>query len=110
VPPCNRISSVALSAGITQMNYPRFLLFEVIAAVLWNTLYCFVGYFIGTHVEHVQLLFERAGWGILGVLIVLFLAWRFFKHRRRRLWSSRHRPHGAAHPPADVRVEDAPQR
>lgn len=84
-------SFVALSAGITQMNYPRFLLFEVIAALLWNTLYCFVGYFIGTQVEHVQLLFERAGWVILGVLILLFLAWRFFKagvcgdHAGRRL-------------------------
>ena len=103
-------SFVALSAGITQMNYPRFLLFEVIAALLWNTLYCFVGYFIGTQVEHVQLIFERAGWVILGVLIVLFLAWRFFKHRRRRLWRSRRRPHGAAHPSADVRVEEVPKQ
>lgn len=100
-------SFVALSAGITQMNYPRFLLFEVIAALLWNTLYCFVGYFIGTQVEHVQLLFERAGWVILGVLILLFLAWRFFK--RRRLWRSR-RPKVAAHPSADLRVKEVPKR
>jgi membrane protein DedA with SNARE-associated domain len=92
------------------MNYPRFLLFEVIAALLWNTLYCFVGYFIGTQVEHVQLIFERAGWVILGILILLFLAWRFFKHRRRCLWRSRRRPIGAARPSADLRVEDAPKR
>jgi len=102
-------SFVALSAGITQMHYPRFLLFEVLAALLWNTLYCLVGYFIGTQVEHIQLLFARAGWVILGILIVLFLAWRFFKHRRRRLWRSRRRPHGAAHPSADVRVKEVPK-
>src|SRR5260221_5473012 len=41
---------VALSAGIIPMIYPRFLLFDVLAALLWNTLYCFVGYFIGTQV------------------------------------------------------------
>jgi membrane protein DedA with SNARE-associated domain len=103
-------SFVALSAGITQMHYPRFLFFEVLAALLWNTLYCFVGYFIGTHVEQIQLLFARAGWVILGVLILLFLAWRFFKHRRRRLWRSRRRPHAAAHPSADVRVEEVPKQ
>jgi membrane protein DedA with SNARE-associated domain len=101
-------SFVALSAGITRMNYPRFLLFEMIAALLWNTLYCCVGYFIGSQVEHLQLLFERAGWVILGVLVVLFLAWRYFKHRRHR--RSRRRPKVVTHPSADLRVKEAPKR
>lgn len=58
-------SFVALSSGITHMNYLRFLIFELIAALLWNTLYCLVGYFIGVEFDRLVVLFRtrvRAGW------------------------------------------------
>jgi len=74
-------SFVALSAGITQMRYPRFLVFEMVAALIWNVLYCVLGYFIGTQIELIQVLFERSGWIIFGLLIVLFFIWRFLKGR-----------------------------
>ena len=82
-------SFVALSAGITRMSYPRFLVFELIAALVWNVAYSLIGYFVGTQFEQVQMLFDRAGWVMLGVLVLLFLVWRvsshFIKQRLRRI-------------------------
>lgn len=78
-------SFVALSAGLTRMRYTRFLLFEIVAALLWNTIYSLVGYFIAVELNLLQAFFVRAGWLMLGGLVVLFLAWQLWKrHGRRR--------------------------
>jgi membrane protein DedA with SNARE-associated domain len=74
-------SFVALSAGLTHMRYARFLLFEIIAALLWNTLYSLIGYFVAVEIDLLQLFFERAGWIILGVLGILFVGWQIWKRR-----------------------------
>jgi membrane-associated protein len=105
-------SFVALSAGITHMHYPRFLAFELVAAFLWNLVYCFVGYFVGMQIDQSQLLFERAGWIILGILVLLFLAWRFFGQRiRQRLRRSRSQLRATSHPTTSVReVENVRER
>jgi membrane protein DedA with SNARE-associated domain len=80
-------SFVALSAGTTRMSYRRFLAFELVAALLWNTAFCALGYFAGTERDRLQLLVERSGWAALAALIVLFVAWRVVRrtqtnHRR----------------------------
>jgi membrane protein DedA with SNARE-associated domain len=76
-------SFIALSAGITHMRYPRFLAFEIVAALLWNIVFCLVGYFVAIEIDQLQRLFERAGWIILGIFIVLFFAWSWWRRRRR---------------------------
>jgi membrane-associated protein len=77
-------SFVALSAGMTRMKYLRFLGYEVVAAALWNTAFCLLGYLLAAEVDHLQMLIERAGWIFLGVLVLLFLAWRFVRRRIRQ--------------------------
>jgi len=77
-------SVIALSAGMTRMRYRRFLVFELVAACLWNTAFCLVGYLIGIERERLELLFERSGWVVLGVLVALFLVWRLARPRMRR--------------------------
>jgi membrane protein DedA with SNARE-associated domain len=77
-------SFVALSAGMTRMKYWRFLGYELLAAVLWNTAFCLLGYLLAAEIEQLQMLIERAGWVLLGVLVLLFLAWRFLGQRIRR--------------------------
>jgi membrane-associated protein len=84
-------SFVALSAGITHMNYRRFLLFEMMAAFLWNAVYCLIGYGIGMELDHLQLLFERSGWVILGMLTALFLIWRLLGQRMKQHLRMSHR-------------------
>jgi membrane protein DedA with SNARE-associated domain len=77
-------SFVALSAGMTRMNYLRFLTYELVAASLWNTAFCLLGYFLAAEVDRLQVLINRAGWVTFGVLVLLFLAWRFFRQRIRQ--------------------------
>lgn len=71
-------SFVAIGAGMTRMSYRTFLVFEVIAAVLWNTLYACLGYFVAIKIDQLALIIQRTGGIILVVLLLLFIAWRFF--------------------------------
>jgi membrane protein DedA with SNARE-associated domain len=77
-------SFVALSAGATHMTYRRFLAFELVAALIWNTAFCLLGYFAGTERERLQLLLERSGWVVLAVVVALLVGWRFLRARRVR--------------------------
>jgi membrane protein DedA with SNARE-associated domain len=84
-------SFVALSAGMTRMKYLRFLGYELVAAALWNTAFCLLGYLLAAEVDRLQVLIERAGWVILGVLVLLLIAWRFFRQRMRRRMQQKRR-------------------
>lgn len=77
-------SFVALSAGMTRMNYPRFLGYELVAATLWNTAFCLLGFFLASQIDLLQTLIERVGWVLFGVLVLLFLTWRLFRQRVRQ--------------------------
>jgi membrane protein DedA with SNARE-associated domain len=55
-------SFVALSAGATRMPYARFLAFEMIAALLWNSVFCLVGYLVGAELDRLLALLGRVGW------------------------------------------------
>ena len=66
------------------MRYLRFLGFEVVAATLWNTAFCLLGYFIATKIDLLQVILERSGWVILAILLLLFLAWRIFGQRAKQ--------------------------
>jgi membrane-associated protein len=79
-------SVTALSAGMTRMNYLRFLFYELVAASLWNTVFSFLGYFIAGEIEQLQLVIERVGWVLLGIFLLVFLLWRLYRRRRRELF------------------------
>ncbi|HLL79715.1 MAG TPA: DedA family protein [Ktedonobacteraceae bacterium] len=76
-------SFVALSAGMTGMRYRRFLGYELLAATLWNTAFCLLGYFLAGEIDRLQAFIERGGWVLLGLLVLLFLAWHIFGKRAR---------------------------
>lgn len=77
-------SFVALSAGMSRMNYRRFLGYELVAAAVWTTAFCLLGYLLAGEIDRLRVLIERAGWVIVGVLVLLFIAWRFLKQRVRQ--------------------------
>ena len=77
-------SFVALSAGMSRMNYRRFLGYELVAAAVWNTAFCLLGYLLAGEIDRLQVLIERAGWVIVCVLVLLFIAWRFLRQRVRQ--------------------------
>lgn len=77
-------SFVALSAGMTRLNYRCFLVYELIAATLWNTVFCVLGYFLAGEIDRLQFLIERAGWLVIVILVVLFIIWRCARQRVRQ--------------------------
>lgn len=93
-------SFIALSAGLTRMAYLRFLLFELLAALLWNTGYSLIGYFVAVEVDTLQMLIERAGLVIAVVFVLIvgvcYYARRFLvrkaSYMRRHMRSNRHMP------------------
>jgi membrane protein DedA with SNARE-associated domain len=78
-------SFVALSAGITHMHYWTFLTWELIAALLWNTAYSLLGYFIAVEFEQFQHIVEKAGLAIFATCIILFAIWWFWKQKKQRV-------------------------
>jgi membrane protein DedA with SNARE-associated domain len=76
-------SFVALSAGMTGMRYRRFLGYELVAASVWNAAFCSLGYILAAEIDRLQTLIERGGWVFLGLLVLLFLAWRVFGRRAK---------------------------
>ena len=77
-------SFVALSAGMSHMPYLRFLGFELVAATFWNTAFCLLGYFTAAEIDRLQVILERSGWVIFGVLLLLFFAWRYVGQRMKK--------------------------
>lgn len=77
-------SFVALTAGATRMNYLNFLFFEVIAALLWNTLYSLLGYLIAVEIDRLQVIIERSGLLMLALFVLLFLVWHWWRRRKIR--------------------------
>lgn len=89
-------SFVALSAGMTHMNYRRFLGYELVAAFLWNTAFSVLGYLLAGEIDRLQVLIQRSGWVVFGILLLLFLIWRIFRQRirqriRQKRRSTRHK-------------------
>ena len=89
-------SFVALSAGMTGMRYRRFLGYELLAATLWNAAFCSLGYLLAAEVDRLQMLVNRGGWVFLGLLVLLFLAWRIFSRRAKIGRRLAHRRAGSA--------------
>lgn len=77
-------SFIALSAGLTRMSYPRFLLFELLAALLWNTAYSLLGYFVAIEIDTLLLVIERAGWGIAVAIALIAGIWYIRKYMARK--------------------------
>lgn len=64
-------SFVALSAGATRMSYPRFLAFEAVAALIWSSLFCAIGYLIGAEIGVFLAILERIGWTTFVLVVAL---------------------------------------
>lgn len=66
-------------AGVGQMKYPRFMLYNLIGGMLWVTIFTYAGYYFG-NMPFVQQNFEVIVLGIIGVSLIpsIFL---FFKAR-----------------------------
>lgn len=69
-------------AGVGQMKYPRFMLYNFIGGVLWVVIFTYAGYYFG-NLPFVQQNFELIVLGIIGISLIpsifLFLKTKFGK-------------------------------
>ncbi|MFN2105702.1 MAG: DedA family protein [Candidatus Promineifilaceae bacterium] len=68
-------------AGVGTMHYTRFLMFNVIGAFLWTSLFVFMGYFFG-NIPFVKANFELAIVGIIAISVVPMI-YEWLKHRNK---------------------------
>jgi len=66
---------ISFIAGMFNMNFSRFMYFNVFGASLWVLFYTSIGYFFGSSLQTLTHFFRRAGFStaILLILILLFL-------------------------------------
>jgi membrane protein DedA with SNARE-associated domain len=75
-------SLAAVLAGVNQMNWPRFVLFNAAGGILWATLYGFAVFFLGRKIET----FTRpVGLTllILGLMAVIVALWFIRRHEAK---------------------------
>src|SRR5260221_698342 len=61
-----------------------------------SSAFCSLGYFLAAEIDRLQTLIERGGWVFLGLLVLLFLAWRVFGKRAKMGRRIAHRRAGRA--------------
>jgi membrane protein DedA with SNARE-associated domain len=74
-----------IAAGLAGMSWLRFLIANVIGAVLWVGTWCFIAYYVGTHTSIVPFFWHHLSAVAMVVVasILLLLTFLYFHHRRR---------------------------
>jgi membrane protein DedA with SNARE-associated domain len=75
-------------AGVTDMQWRRFMLYNAAGAVLWVTVWVSAGYLAGDHIETIYRDATRYSIYVLVAVVVLlaaYIAWRAITRRRRQL-------------------------
>ncbi len=76
----------AIVAGTSKLEYRHFALYAYGGAVLWVSLFIFIGYHFGEHFKGILRLVEqnlKLGSMVLAGLILAYLLFRFLKRRKR---------------------------
>lgn len=71
-------------AGVSTMNYPRFLMFNVVGGFIWTFLFIFAGYFFG-NIPFVKNNFETVILVIIIISIMPFVFERLYSKRKEKL-------------------------
>lgn len=77
---------VPFTAGMGKMPFRRFLLFDVPAIVVWASAITIFGYEAGQHLDFIDTVLSRFGFGVLALVAAFFLGrylWRRFGRGRR---------------------------
>jgi len=73
-------------AGITQMRWLTFTVFNVIGAAVWVATWVTIGYAAGDHIDTIYADINRYSLYVFGALVALaagYIAWRVIRRRRR---------------------------
>lgn len=68
-------------AGISEMRWPKFIVFNAIGAALWVGVWASVGYFGGDHIEALHK-YAAVFSGLALLLLILYIIYRILKKKR----------------------------
>jgi membrane protein DedA with SNARE-associated domain len=69
-------------AGMSQMNYWRFLIANALGGIIWGTGFTLLGYFAGTALTRIEKYASWMGLSVLIAMILFFVIFHFVKKRR----------------------------
>ena len=69
-------------AGMSRMNYRRFLIANALGGLLWGVSFTLLGYFAGTALTRIEKYASWVGLAVLIAMILFFLVFHFVKKRR----------------------------
>jgi membrane-associated protein len=76
---------IPFTAGAGKMRYPRFLLFDIPAIIVWATGIALFGYLAGRNLSLIETALSRFGLFVLGALLIFFGVRWLLARRKRRL-------------------------
>lgn len=72
-------------AGLSRMNYRKFLKYDIVGAVIWSLGFGLLGYFLGRNYELIVKIFNYIGNALLAVILaailVAYIVYRVKEHR-----------------------------
>jgi membrane protein DedA with SNARE-associated domain len=71
-------------AGMSRMNYWRFLIANALGGIIWGTGFALLGYFAGTALTRIEKYTSWMGLSVLIVMILFFVIFHFVKKRREK--------------------------
>lgn len=73
-------SLISIPAGMSRMPFWKFMAYSSLGTIIWMTFLAGVGYYFGNNVALMQEIFNRVGYVILGIILMLliYLAYRKF--------------------------------
>jgi len=70
-------------AGLSEMRYPKFLLWNALGGMTWGIGFCLVGYFAGASYEQVAAKIGTGSAVVIGAIVVVALVGWHLRRRRR---------------------------
>jgi membrane protein DedA with SNARE-associated domain len=73
---------ISFPAGVTKMNFPRFVLFSFIGSFIWCALLALGGYYLGANWEELRAIMRPFDIPI-GLIILAGLGWYIYRHLQK---------------------------
>ena len=86
---------ISIPAGVSRMNIFKFLLYSLIGVMLWIVPTVLLGYFLGSQWDvmlHALEVYETVWYILIATAIVLYVAFRWFKHHQQTFIESNQSP------------------
>lgn len=73
----------AITAGVSRMDYKKFVLYDFLGALIWAPVISILGYFLGYNWPLLEKIINRIGLGVFLILVLIIIGVYVYRRRRR---------------------------